>query len=187
MSNLIMCPGCDNILLDDEIPNNQCPHCGFSFNNKEEVEEAMKVYICPVCGQSYTQHQAYKKNYICEYCGNKVVRSDINMSKYLEFCVYDDTTKKENTKNLCNKFGDNQFSEPAYYDRMSRINKENRERRSHSQSQQPTQNVPKCPTCGSTNIEKISGSKRWLTTGLFGLASSNVGKTMHCKNCGYKW
>lgn len=46
---------------------------------------------------------------------------------------------------------------------------------------------PKCPTCGSTNIQKISGTKRWVTTGLFGLASSNVGKTMECKNCGYKW
>ncbi len=47
--------------------------------------------------------------------------------------------------------------------------------------------VPKCPTCGSTNVQKISGTKRWLTTGLFGLASSDVGKTMCCKNCGYKW
>ena len=47
--------------------------------------------------------------------------------------------------------------------------------------------IPKCPTCGSTNIQKISGTKRWLSTGLFGLASSDVGKTMVCKNCGYKW
>lgn len=47
--------------------------------------------------------------------------------------------------------------------------------------------VPKCPTCGSTNIQKISGTKRWLSTGLFGIASSDVGKTMVCKNCGYKW
>lgn len=47
--------------------------------------------------------------------------------------------------------------------------------------------VPKCPTCQSTNISKISGGKRWLTTGLFGLASSDIGKTMKCNNCGYKW
>ena len=50
-----------------------------------------------------------------------------------------------------------------------------------------TQNVPHCPTCGSTNIQKISDTKRWLTTGLFGLASSDVGKTMVCKKCCYKW
>ena len=48
-------------------------------------------------------------------------------------------------------------------------------------------NKPKCPTCNSTNITKISGTKRFVTTGLFGLASSNVGKTMECKNRGYKW
>lgn len=47
--------------------------------------------------------------------------------------------------------------------------------------------VPKCPTCGSTNIQKISSTKRWLSTGLFGLASSNIGKNMCCKNCGHKW
>ena len=47
--------------------------------------------------------------------------------------------------------------------------------------------VPKCPTCGSTSIQKISTTRRLVTTGLFGLASSDIGKTMLCKNCGYKW
>ncbi len=51
----------------------------------------------------------------------------------------------------------------------------------------PTSNIPKCPTCGSTNIKKISGTKRWIGTGLFGLASSNLGKTMQCNSCGAKW
>ena len=46
---------------------------------------------------------------------------------------------------------------------------------------------PLCPTCGSTDIQKISGTKRWLSTGLFGLASSDIGKSMCCKKCGYKW
>ena len=49
------------------------------------------------------------------------------------------------------------------------------------------QNMPKCPTCGSTNIQKISGTKRWLSTGLFGLASSDIGKSMVCRSCGFKW
>lgn len=46
---------------------------------------------------------------------------------------------------------------------------------------------PKCPHCGSTNISKISTTSRMISTGLFGLASSKIGKTMQCKKCGYKW
>lgn len=48
-------------------------------------------------------------------------------------------------------------------------------------------NIPKCPTCQSTNIEKISLTQKAVGGALFGLFSSNVRKTMHCKNCGYKW
>ena len=49
------------------------------------------------------------------------------------------------------------------------------------------QNTPKCPTCGSTNIEKISAGKKAIGFVAVGVFSSNLGKTMHCKNCGYKW
>lgn len=48
-------------------------------------------------------------------------------------------------------------------------------------------NLPKCPTCNSTNIEKISLTKKAVGGALLGLFSSDVRKTMHCKNCGYKW
>lgn len=48
-------------------------------------------------------------------------------------------------------------------------------------------NSPKCPTCGSMNVEKISLSKKVVGGAMFGLFSSSVRKTMHCKNCGYKW
>lgn len=52
---------------------------------------------------------------------------------------------------------------------------------------QESSNIPKCPTCNSTNIEKISLTKKAVGGALFGLFSSDVRKTMHCKNCGYKW
>lgn len=48
-------------------------------------------------------------------------------------------------------------------------------------------NKPKCPTCNSTNIEKISVGKKAVGGFMFGLLSSDVRKSMHCKNCGYKW
>lgn len=48
-------------------------------------------------------------------------------------------------------------------------------------------NKPKCPTCGSLNVEKISTGKKVFGGAMFGLFSSDVRNTMHCKNCGYKW
>ena len=47
--------------------------------------------------------------------------------------------------------------------------------------------VPKCPSCGSNNISKIGIINRMVSTGLFGLASSKIGKTHKCNNCGYTW
>ncbi len=43
--------------------------------------------------------------------------------------------------------------------------------------------VVTCPYCQSTNTKKISGTGRWLSTGVFGLASSKLGKNFHCNNC----
>lgn len=40
-----------------------------------------------------------------------------------------------------------------------------------------------CPYCQSTNTKKISGTSRWLSTGLFGLSSKKIGKQFHCNNC----
>lgn len=48
-------------------------------------------------------------------------------------------------------------------------------------------NTPKCPTCHSTNISKIGTLNRMVSTGLFGLASSKIGKTHKCNNCGTTW
>lgn len=47
--------------------------------------------------------------------------------------------------------------------------------------------IPKCPTCGSTDVEKISATSKVVGGAMFGIFSSNVRNTMHCKNCGYKW
>lgn len=48
-------------------------------------------------------------------------------------------------------------------------------------------NIPKCPTCGSTNIKPISTTKKVIGFATFGVFSNNFGKTMECKNCGYKF
>lgn len=45
----------------------------------------------------------------------------------------------------------------------------------------------KCPTCGKESVHRIGVGKRAVSIGLFGLFSNNLGKTMECKACGYKW
>lgn len=57
----------------------------------------------------------------------------------------------------------------------------------HDNTVQPASYGLHCPTCGSSNVKKISATKRWFTTGTFGIASSDMAKTMQCGSCGYKW
>ena len=61
------------------------------------------------------------------------------------------------------------------------------ERGYYNQNTNEQANVPKCPICQSTNLSKISTVKKAVGGALFGLFSSDVRKTMHCKNCGFKW
>ena len=44
-------------------------------------------------------------------------------------------------------------------------------------------NQPKCPYCQSTNLKKLDVIDRGVSFGLFGFASSKVGKQWHCNNC----
>ena len=44
-----------------------------------------------------------------------------------------------------------------------------------------------CPNCKKNSVYRISNAKRATSIGLFGLFSKNVGKTMECRSCGYKW
>lgn len=190
MAKLIICPGCDNFVIDDELPktNNRCPHCGFSYDNEAKVEEALKVYICPVCGDAYTQYKSYKNNYTCQYCHNKTVKTNINMTKYCELCVYDETNAEENTEKLCLEYGNNQFSNMAYYDRKRQEKEENKREKSHSSNASTqSKNIPKCPTCGSLNVKPISGVERTASVGFFGLFSKKINKSYKCGNCGYTW
>lgn len=48
--------------------------------------------------------------------------------------------------------------------------------------------VPKCPSCGSTNLSKITATRKILKVGLFGrLGTGDLGKTYQCGDCGVKF
>lgn len=47
--------------------------------------------------------------------------------------------------------------------------------------------LPRCPSCGSRNISKIGLVSRGVSTLFLGLASSKIGSTHKCNNCGTTW
>ena len=60
-------------------------------------------------------------------------------------------------------------------------------RAQYENQKQIQNNQPKCPTCGSADIEKISITRKTFGGAMFGLFSSDVRNTMHCRCCGAKW
>lgn len=44
-----------------------------------------------------------------------------------------------------------------------------------------------CPYCHSMNTSKIGTVNRAISVGMFGLASSKIGKTHKCNDCGSSW
>lgn len=49
--------------------------------------------------------------------------------------------------------------------------------------------IPKCPICGSSNLRKITLTKRAVKTAAFGIAGAvdDAGKTWQCNNCNSKF
>lgn len=47
--------------------------------------------------------------------------------------------------------------------------------------------TPKCPSCGRSNISKIGVVGRTVSFKLVEFASSKIGKTHKCNNCGTMW
>lgn len=46
---------------------------------------------------------------------------------------------------------------------------------------------PQCPACHGFNTQRISTTKRVVSTSLVGLASSTIGKQYECLDCQHKW
>jgi len=41
-----------------------------------------------------------------------------------------------------------------------------------------------CTYCKSTNVKKITTTRKFFSTGFLGLASNTIGKSWHCNSCG---
>ena len=138
-----------------------------------------KIRCCKKCGHiEMWQKELYP---VCQYCNYELTDTEYILQDVLER----GGIKPEIRKAIFEKYIKNSplYSEEAVKDREE---KEDWEMISLPSSYTP-KNTPKCPTCGSTNVEKISTTKKAIGFVAVGVFSSNFGKTMHCKQCGYKW
>lgn len=140
----------------------KCPECGKEISDKSD-----KCIHCgfPLRNTPFLQENINGKYYDINFLTDKNISQAKKITMLRELTNYE--MDLMDAKKLVLKYHPTQQQE--------------------SSKQKEEDNKPKCPNCGSTNIQKISGTKRWLSTGLFGLASSDIGKSMCCKKCGYKW
>lgn len=121
---------------------------------------------------------------VCPYCGGKLIDTNFPYDDIFVFAGGLDYNRPllEAMIELHNK------DIIEYELKMGQFRKQVEDKKQQQrQDREQRDNTPKCPTCGSTDIEKISTTSKVVGGALFGLFSSNVRKTMHCKNCGYKW
>lgn len=136
---------------------------------------------CKKCGR-IVQEQYNKQTQKCDYCNNELnyVPKQFLIGK--RGVIFNDDLKEQ----FINEYikSSPEFDQYRFDHRDQDMFEQRMAYRAAISKQS---NTPKCPTCGSTNIQKISGTKRWLSAGLFGLASSDIGKSMVCRSCGCKW
>lgn len=139
-----------------------CRNCNKNSNNESSLR-----------GKGYSIYLPEDK-YICEVCGEELI--DLSMLS----SDYDILTNISNNPNFIESMIRlSQKDSIEYQLKMSQFKTNISDRQENY--------IPKCPTCGSTNIEKISATKKAFGGAMFGLFSSDVRNSMHCKNCGAKW
>lgn len=147
------------------------------------------VKKCPYCHKNNQKSWIYTSGYDvdadkqnrtkCVVCGRNLINTALTVDEY---SILEGIT---NEVSLFDAMDDLKQKDPIEFQlKMSQFKTQLQQQESSKQTEEAQ---PHCPTCGSTDIQKISGTKRWFSTGLFGLASSDIGKSMCCKKCGYKW
>jgi hypothetical protein len=177
--NSFNCHVCDAILLEDDMT--ALKYAELSEDEKDEYDNQLLDIIKHSIGFDESLFEQY-----CSVDTGDFYRC-FRPDKYLQMHTF----KKEEYR--INYLTFRKANEP--FKPFPPIDKEKARAYTHSSVEEQKRleqslqqrNVPKCPTCGSTNISKIGTLNRIASVGFFGLASSKIGKTQKCNNCGYTW
>lgn len=150
----------------------KCSECG------KEISD--KANSCPNCGcpnQNINKNH-YEKfaSYICDNCSEGLVIPDTDVRDEY-FCPKCNSPVWYLMSSIVDSSTGEQID--TYFDESRNIGY----RALETQSKPTTT----CPYCQSTNTKKIGVVGRSVSFGLFGLASSKIGKTHKCNNCGITW
>lgn len=161
---LIICPECGKEISDQ---SKQCIHCGYPIS-EIVTPHRTDERICVVNGKEIYLHFLLD-NIETKEKMNKLVRT-IDCNSITAFKIIKEV---EETKKIPETLN--------FETRTQSLKRQEQEKLQRQQQEQA--NLPKCPYCQSTNLKKITGSDRFISVGLFGLASKKVGKQWHCNNC----
>ena len=127
------------------------------------------MHICPKCAW-------FKGRRVCDFCNEKMVPTETALTDAMKM-----SDKEE--EELVNGYIETLIKDT--YDAKAREYREENERPVFADYVCET--GIQCPTCSSTNVSKIGVISRAVSTSFFGLASSKIGKTHKCNNCGTTW
>ena len=125
--------------------------------------------ICPKCAWFKGRRQ-------CSWCNEKMIVTETTIDDVMQM------SEKEQ-KELIEHYIETLIKDT--YDPEARAYREANEESVWAHHVQ--NNSLSCPYCKSSNVSKISTLNRAFSVSLFGLASSKIGKTHKCNNCGSTW
>ena len=148
---------------------------------------SQNLLVCQHC-QTYFFTDLEETN-CCPHCNSQLEISDITYENYKSM------PKVKKCKNCKRKYPKIFIKCPKCNQQLIKLSTENKQldkqvneiKKEIQEYQENQSNIPRCATCGSTNVEKISTTSKAIGFVAVGVFSSNFGRTMHCKNCGYKW
>lgn len=147
-----------------------CENCKLHYF--PDIENNSIPDKCNICGGnlidtkiSYEEYKKLPKTKRCPKCKRKYPKLFIKCSKCNVQLIKLSTENKRLDK------------------QVEEIRKQTQESRSSQQT-----NIPKCPICQSTNLSKITNTRKAGKIALFGIfGAGDLGKTWKCNNCGSKF
>lgn len=187
---LIICPDCGHKISQYA---ETCNQCGFPLQNflkDHKLTNIEKTLVCTKCGDyesSFDFNPNTPKHLVCEFCGTPYTQTNLTGSEYTSLNLKEFRKGNEDFEaDIAKQYGHGEFDQEAYNRRKEIIAQRVKEREVAKGLTQSS-HTPKCPTCGSTNIQKISVTKKAAGAIGFGLFSKTAKSQFECKNCGYKW